>query len=130
MALTANAIVGEQITGRRELASDRFERNQWQADEQLSSAADDPRGYHEPQFVDNTGGEQRLRDGDTRVDAYIASCLLLEIPNEFDQRPVDRRRIGPIPVKRRRCRDILVTPLMKVANGSIWLPGQNRAHSV
>jgi hypothetical protein len=41
------------------------------------------------------------------VDADIASALLLEIPNEFDQPAVDRRRIGPILVKGRRCREWL-----------------------
>ena len=63
------------------------------------------------------------------MDADIASALLLEIPNEFDQPAVDRRRIGPILVKGRRCRDILRDPLTNVANGSIWLLGQNYAHS-
>jgi hypothetical protein len=64
------------------------------------------------------------------VDADVAAGLLLEIPNEFDQPAVDHRRIGPIPVKGSRCRDILRDPLMNVANGSIWLPGQKSAHSV
>ncbi len=64
------------------------------------------------------------------MDADIASALLLEILNEFDQPAVERRRIGPVPVKGRRRRDIFVTPLMNVANGWIWLPGQNCAHSV
>jgi hypothetical protein len=41
------------------------------------------------------------------VDADIASALLLEIPNGFDQSAVEHRRIGPISVKGRRCRDIL-----------------------
>ena len=45
------------------------------------------------------------------MDADIASALLLEIPNEFDQPAVDRRRIGPILVKGRRCRDILRDPV-------------------
>jgi hypothetical protein len=39
------------------------------------------------------------------VDADIASALLLEIPNEFDQPAVEHRRISPISVKGRRCRD-------------------------
>ena len=79
----------------------------WQAIEESSSAAGDPRRYHEPEFVDNVGGEQCLRDRDTCVDADIASALLLEIPNEFDQPAVEHRRIGPISVKGRRCCDIL-----------------------
>src|SRR5439155_15180137 len=85
--LTHNAIVDEQIASRRDLASDRFELNRWQAVEESSSVAGDPRRYHEPKFVGNAGGEQRLRDRDTCVDADIASALLLEIPNEFDQPP-------------------------------------------
>jgi hypothetical protein len=68
-------------------ASDRSELNRWQAVEESSSAAGDHRPYREPEFVDNVGGEQRLRDRDTCVDADIASALLLEIPNEFDQPP-------------------------------------------
>jgi len=44
------------------------------------------------------------------VDADIASALLLEIPNEFDQPAVEHRRIGPISVKGRGCRDIRPTP--------------------
>src|SRR6202044_775921 len=109
--LTNNAIVDEQIASRRDLASDRFELNRWQAVEEPSSAAGDPRRYHELEFVDNVGGKQRLRDRDTCVDADIASVLLLEIPNEFDQRAVEHRRIGPISIKGRRCRDILRDPV-------------------
>jgi hypothetical protein len=45
------------------------------------------------------------------VDADIAAALLLEIPNEFDQPAVEYRRIGPISVKGRRCRDILRDPV-------------------
>ena len=36
-------------------------------------AVGDPRRYHEPEFVDNAGGEQRLGDRDTCVDADIAA---------------------------------------------------------
>ena len=68
---------------------DRFELNRWQAVEESSSAAGDPRSYHEPEFVDLVGGNQRLRDRDTCVDADIAAALLLEIPNEFDQPAVE-----------------------------------------
>src|SRR5580700_6863504 len=109
--LTNNAIVDEQIASRRDLASDRFELNRWQAVEEPSSAAGDPRRYHEPQFVDDADGEQRLRDRDTRVDADIASALLLEISNEVDQPAVEHRRTGPISVKGRRCRDVLRDPV-------------------
>jgi hypothetical protein len=110
--------------------SDRFEPHRWQTVEESSSAAGDHRPYRELEFVDNDGGKQRLRDRDASLDPDIASGLLLEIPNEFDQPAVDHRRIGPIPVKGRRCRDILRDPLMNVANGSISLLGQNCAHSV
>ena len=79
--------------------------------EEPSSAPGDPWRYHELQFVDNAGGEQRLRDRDTCVDADIASALLLEIPDEFGQPAVEHRRIGPISVKGRRCRDILRDPV-------------------
>src|SRR6202044_2376299 len=109
--LTNNAIVDEQIASRRDLASDRFELYRWQAVEEPSSAAGDPRRYHEPELVDNAGGEQRLRDRDTCVDADIASALLPEIPDEFDQPAVGHRRIGPISVEGRRCRDILRDPV-------------------
>ena len=44
-----------------------------------------PRRYHEPEFIDNVGGEQRAGDRDTCVDADIAAALLLEIPNEVNQ---------------------------------------------
>src|SRR5204862_4173513 len=78
-ALANNAVVDEQIASRRGLASDRFELNRWQAVEESSAAAGDRRRYHEPEFVDNIGGEQCLRDRDTCVDADVASALLLEI---------------------------------------------------
>src|ERR1700730_13038979 len=110
-ALTNSAIVDEPVAGGGGLASDRFELNRWQAVEESSSAAGDPRRYHEPEFVDNVGGEQCLGDRDTCVDADIASALLLEIPNEFDQPAVEHRRIGPISIKGRRCRDILRYPV-------------------
>src|SRR5205814_1478446 len=87
------------------------ELHRWHAVEESSSAAGDPRRYHEPEFVDIAGGEQRLRDRDACVDADIASTLLLEIPNEFDQPALERRGIGPISVKGRRCRDILRDPV-------------------
>jgi hypothetical protein len=45
------------------------------------------------------------------VDADIAAALLLEIPDEFDQPAVEYRRIGPISVKGRRCRDVLRDPV-------------------
>lgn len=86
-----NAIVGEQMASRRHLAADRFQPDRWQSVEESSSAARDPRGYHEPEFVDHVGGEQRLRDRDTCVDADIASALRLEIPNEFDQPAIEYR---------------------------------------
>lgn len=72
-----------------------------------SAAAGDHRPDHDLEFVDDVGGEQRLRDRDASVDADIASALLLEISNEFDQPAVDHRRLGPIPVKGHRRRDIL-----------------------
>jgi hypothetical protein len=55
----------------------------------------------EPEFVDNVGGEQGLRDRDMCVDADIASPLLLEIPNEFDQPGVDHRGIWKAGVRSR-----------------------------
>src|SRR3984957_11544659 len=109
--LTNKAIVGEQIAGRRELASDRFELNRRQAVEEPSSAAGDPRRYHQPEFVDDAASEQRLRHRDTCVDADVASALLPEIPDGFDQPAAERRRIGPVPVKGRRCRDMLRDPV-------------------
>ena len=75
--LTNNAIVDEQIAGRLDLASDQFELNRWQAVEESSSAADDHRPDHEPEFVDNVGGEQRLHDRDTSVGPDVAAGLLL-----------------------------------------------------
>jgi hypothetical protein len=63
------------------------------------------------------------------VDADIASALLLEIPNEFDQPAVDHRRIGPISVRGVDVATYFATLLMNVANGSISLPGQNPTHS-
>src|SRR5580693_8938250 len=95
----------------------RFELNRWQAVEESSSAAGDPRRYHEPEFVDNAGGEQRLRDRDTCVDADIASALLLEIPGEFGQLAVEHRRVGPVPVKGRRRRDVLRDPVDECREG-------------
>ncbi|HWI00554.1 MAG TPA: hypothetical protein VNT27_09480 [Propionibacteriaceae bacterium] len=65
------------------------------------------------------------------MDADIASALLLEIPNEFDQPAVERRRI--LAQSWSRGVDVaacFVTPLMNVANGSIWSLGQNCGHSV
>ena len=73
--------------------------------------AGDPRRYHEPEFVDNVGSEQRPRDRDTCVDADIASALLLEISNAFDHPAVEYRRVHPISVEGRRCRDILRDPV-------------------
>ena len=70
-----------------------------------------PSARREPEFVNHVGSEQRLRDRDAGVDADVASGLLLEIPNEFDQLAVDHRRIGPVLVKGRRCRDILRDPV-------------------
>ena len=60
--------------------------------------AGDLRGDHEPELVDNAGSEQRLRDGDAGVDANVASRLLLESPNEFNQAALEHRRVGPIAV--------------------------------
>ena len=79
--------------------------------EQSSSAAGDPRRDHESELVDHAGGEERLSDRDARVNADIASGLLLEIPNELDQPAVEHRRVGPITVKGRRCRDMLRDPV-------------------
>ena len=124
-----NAIVDEQRAGRRDLASDQFELDRWQAVEESSSAADDLRRDHEPEFVDDVGGEQRLRDRDACVDADIASALLLEIPNESTSPPSTTVALAQ---SRSRGVDVatyFVTPLMNVANGSIWLLGQNCAHS-
>src|SRR5215471_21668619 len=45
------------------------------------------------------------------MDADIASALLLEIPNEFDQPAVEHHCIGPFSVKGRRCRNILRDPV-------------------
>jgi hypothetical protein len=45
------------------------------------------------------------------VDADIAAALLLEIPDEFGQPAVEYRRIGPISVKGRRCRDVFRDPV-------------------
>jgi hypothetical protein len=59
------------------------------------------RSANEPEFVDNVGGEQGLRDRDMCVDADIASPLLLEIPNEFDQPGVDHRGIWKAGVRSR-----------------------------
>src|SRR3954449_12528504 len=98
-----DAVVDEQRASGRERAADGFELDGWQAVEQSSSAAGDARRDHEPELVDNVGGEQRLRDRDARVDADIASGLLLEIPNEFGEPAFEHRRIGPILVKGRRC---------------------------
>ena len=64
------------------------------------------------------------------MDADIAAGLLLEIPNEFDQPPsiavvLAQSRSSGVDVA-----TYFVTPLMNVANGWIWLLGQNCAHSV
>src|SRR5215213_4719595 len=110
-ALATDAIVDEQRASRRGLASDRFELDRWQAVEESSSAAGDPRRYHEPEFIDDIGSEQRLRDRDAGVDADVAPALLLEIPDELDQPAIDHRRLGPVPVKGRRRRDVLRDPV-------------------
>ena len=118
------------MASRRDIAPDRFELNRRQAVEEPPSAAGDPRRYHEPEFVGNASGEQRLRDRDACVDADIAPGLLLEIPGEFGQPAVEHRRAGPVPVEGVEVAMYFVTPLMNVANGWIWLSGQNCAHSV
>ena len=64
------------------------------------------------------------------MDADIASELLLEIPNEFDQPAVENRRIGQSRSRGVSVATYFVTLLMNAANGWFWLPGQNCAHSV
>ena len=56
--------------------------------------AGDPRSDHEPEFVDNVAGEQRLRHRDARMDADVASALLPELPNNFDQVTVEQAAIA------------------------------------
>src|SRR6478735_12493022 len=81
--------------------------DRWQAVEESSSVTGDPRRDDELELVDDVGREQRLGDGDAGVDADVASGSILEVPDEFDQPAIDRRRIGPLPVERRRRRDVL-----------------------
>jgi hypothetical protein len=45
------------------------------------------------------------------MDANIATGLLLEVPNEFDQPTVDWHRVGPRSIEGRRCRDMLGDPV-------------------
>ena len=101
------AVIDEQIAGRRGRASDRFEPKGRQPVEESSSAAGDPRRDHEPEFIHDVCGEQRLGDRNTGVNADIASRPILQVPHEFNQPAVDHARIGPLPVERRRCHDVL-----------------------
>jgi hypothetical protein len=61
--------------------------------------------------------------------ADVASGSILHTSHELDQLGVDHSRICPPGIERCGGGDVLATPLMNVANGSMSLPGQNAAHS-
>lgn len=92
--------------------------------------AGDPRRYHEPEFVDDVGGEQRRA---TEILAWTPTspprCRLRSRTNST------RPPSSAVALAQSRSRGVdvatyFVTPLMNVANGWIWLLGQNCAHSV
>jgi len=78
--------------------------------------ADDHRPYHELELVDHACGEQGLRYREAGVHADVATSLLLEIPNEFDQTAVDHLRVGPLQVERQRRLTEGVEPLSQAAH--------------
>ena len=75
--------------------------------EKFPAAAGDRRRDHQPEFVDEACGQQRLRDRDAGVDADVASGSVLQVSDEVDQPTVDRTRVGPLGVERCGCRDVL-----------------------
>jgi hypothetical protein len=83
----------------------------------------------QPQLVDQAGLEQRLGYRNAPVDPDLATVVLLELSREVGQAALDDSGLRPLGFQQRRGATNFWTPLMKLANGSMTLPGQNWAQS-
>jgi hypothetical protein len=78
-----------------------------QALEEALPAPGDRRRDDEPEYVDDAGGKERPSDRDAGVDADVVALLTLQVPHEIDQAAVDRARVCPVALERRRRCDVL-----------------------
>ena len=105
--LPDDVVVENQVARRRDHASDRVEADRRQSVKKFSPGAGDRRRDHEPEFVDDACGQQRLRNRDAGVDADVVSGSVLQVSYEVDQPTVDRTRVGPLGVEWCGCRYVL-----------------------
>jgi hypothetical protein len=104
--------------------------NRWQAVEESSSAAGDRRRYREREFVDDVGGEQRLGDRDAPWTPMSPPGWCLRSRTNSTSPPSTTVELAHSWSSGVDVATYFSTPLMNVANGSIWLLGQNCAHSL